>query len=326
MPVGYYAIIESAFRAYNGWDVDSHRDRLASLLSRFSRIAAANPEAWSRTPLDEHEIRDPSPTNQLLAFPYTRRHTSSWSVDQASALLLCSTGLASHLQIPPSKWVFPLASTESNHMVSLSARTELHRSPGARIAGQAALDAGEVEVPGLDLIELYSCFPIAVEVYAAELGIAMDRDLTVTGGMPFAGGPFNHYTFLSTCRMARLLRGAPGSRGLVSSVSGVLTKQGFGLWATDPGPNAFTFVDVTAKVAALQTNKAVVSDYSGGGRIVGYTVMLGRNPPRAVAVIDVANNTRTIAFNDDEATIAQMQRIELCGTGVRVADGCFDLG
>lgn len=48
MPVGLYAIMESAYRAQNGWSVDDHRDRLARMYSRFSEVAVDNPSAWNR--------------------------------------------------------------------------------------------------------------------------------------------------------------------------------------------------------------------------------------------------------------------------------------
>jgi acetyl-CoA C-acetyltransferase len=37
-------------------------------------------------------------------------------------------------------------------------------------------------------VDLYSCFPSAVQIAAAEIGCPTQRDLTVTGGLTFAGG------------------------------------------------------------------------------------------------------------------------------------------
>jgi acetyl-CoA C-acetyltransferase len=212
-------------------------------------------------------------------------------------------------------------------MVPVSARAELHSCPGARIAGKAALDAGDIDITDVDLLELYSCFPVAIEVFAAELGIAMDRPLTVTGGMRFAGGPFNNYVIQSTCRMAQMLRQLPGSRGLVSSVSGVLTKQGFGLWATEPGPNPFAHIDVSAEVANHQETKRVLLDYTGPGTVAGYTVIHEQMspPPRGVAIIDVADGARTVAYCDATAVTSRMQEEEFSGRNVHVTEGRFEM-
>ena len=40
------------------------------------------------------QIREPSDTNRLLAFPYNKWHNSRWGVDQAAAILVTSTSEA----------------------------------------------------------------------------------------------------------------------------------------------------------------------------------------------------------------------------------------
>ena len=320
MPVGLYAIMESAFRASQGWPVADHRDRLALLGERCSRIAAANPHAWQRRVAGAAEIRDASERNPMQAFPYTRLHCSSWNVDQAAALVFCSVARATELGIERSRWIYPVASTESNHMVPVSAREALHDCPGARIAGRAAVEALGLAAREIDLIDLYSCFPLAMEVYAAALGLALDRDLTVTGGMPFAGGPYNNYVLQATCRAAELMRAGCGRTALVSSVSGVLTKQGFGVWSIDPG-RAFAHIDVSDDVAREARTLEVLNDYSGPGRIAGYTVVHGRGQePRGVAVVTTDAGQRTVAVTTAPGSIARMQAEELVGRAVQILD------
>ncbi|CAN0493873.1 unnamed protein product, partial [Phaeothamnion confervicola] len=191
--------------------------------AHFSVIAESNPHAWSRTPLSADIIRAASERNPMQAFPYTRAHCSTWNVDQAAALLFCSEARATALDIPRQQWIYPLASSESNHMTTVSARADLTRCIGAGIAGQAALAAADLTIADIDLLELYSCFPIAVETYAEALQVDLTRPLTITGGMPFAGGPFNNYVLQATCRAAELLRARGTGTALVSSVSGMLT-------------------------------------------------------------------------------------------------------
>lgn len=318
MPVNYYAIMESAFRAANGWDIEVHRDRLAGMYSRFSDIATDNPHAWKPGHVEADTIRNPGPKNPMLAFPYTKLHNTSWNVDQASALLFCSAQKAEELGIPRDQWVFPLASAESGHMLSVAQRRELHRVPGVKAAGEAALKATGRDVADLELLELYSCFPVAVESYAAELGIDLERELTVTGGMPFAGGPLNNYVLQSTCRMVELLRQRPGSTGIVTSVSGLLTKQGIGLWSTDPGQDGFHFIDVTEEVAAANPPLEVVDECSGEATVAGYTVMYqSGEPSRAVAMVDLPDGRRGILWSEDAALMAEMEVEEFCGKTVR---------
>lgn len=324
-----YAIIESAYRAAHGWSVEEHRDRLASLYATFSNIAGENPNAWKREPVDAKTIRNPSPKNPMLAFPYTKLHSSSWNVDQAAALLFCSAAKAEALGIPECKWLLPLASTESNYMMDVSERPLVAGVPGAEVAGKVALEAAGVTASELDFIELYSCFPVAVEVYAEAIGISLARtDLTVTGGMTFAGGPLNNYVLQSTCRTGQLLRARPGSTGLVTSVSGLLTKQGFGVWTSAlDASRRFQFVDVSDQTKAQVKTKKVLDNYDGPGVIAGYTVLhAGSERQRAVAIIDIDRDRRTVAYSVDGTVMAEMESaIESVGRGVSVGGAQFDL-
>jgi acetyl-CoA C-acetyltransferase len=239
-------------------------------------------------------------------------------------LLLCAADWAEKLGIARERWVFPWASTESSHMVAVSARADLAVCDGARLAGRAALTASGIEDPTqLDLVELYSCFPVAVELYAHELGLPLTRDLTVTGGMPFAGGPYNNYVLQATCRMARLIRDRRGRNGLVSSVSGILTKQGFGLWAQTPPPHGFTFADVSADTARLQARKEVVEGYRGPARVAGYTVVHEKSLPHGLVLADTPDGRRALATSIDPAVTRRLQAQECCGTTISIDGDTF---
>ena len=321
MPVGYYAIIESALMHRRGESVPKHRNEIAKLYSRFSEIAANNPHAWRREPLSTGAIEDATPQNQMLAFPYTKRHTTSWNVDQSAALLFCSAKTAEAIGVPPSQWIYPLASTESNYMSTLSEREDVSRSPGARIAGNRALERGGLTVDQLDFVDLYSCFPAAVQIVAEELGMDKRLDWTVTGGMPFAGGPFNSYVLQSTCRAIELMRGRPGSTALITSISGVMTKQGFGLWSTEPGPNPYAWEDTSAEVAEVARSVAVVTAGDLSGVVAGHTGLHADNMRTGVVLIDTDQAMRSIVSTTDDAVIALLESQDCCGRRATAADG-----
>ena len=322
MPGGLYAVLESARRAAAGLSVSAHRDRMAERYARFAAIAAANLDAWNRSGAGAAQIRDAGPGNPMQAFPYTRAHCSTWNVDQSAALLFCSAERADALGIDRSRWVFPLASAEANHMLAVSARADLIRSPGADVAAAAVLAAGGIAPADIDLVELYSCFPVAVDTFADAAGLDPDRVLTVTGGMPFAGGPYNNYFFQATARAAQLLRAGQGRMALLSCVSGIMTKQAFALWATEPPANGFARRDVTAEAAAASAEVPVELDYTGSGRIAGYTVVHDRRaPPKAIALIDTSAGTRALVTSEAHELIAAMQEDEWVGRRIVVENG-----
>ena len=327
MPVGLYAIHHGAMRFALGQSIDAQRDEIARRYERFGRVAADNPHAWSRTPRTAVEIREPGPGNAMIAFPYNRLHCANWTVDQGAALLLCSEAIADAAGIPPERRIHPRSSVTSDHMDACCERAELHRFPSIAIAAGRALDDAAIEAPALDLVDLYTSFPVAAEAAASTLALRDDVEWTVTGGMSFAGGPFNNYGLQATARLAELLRAGRGRHGLVHGVSGVMTKHGFGVWSREPAPDGFACTDVTDEVARASARRPVATVFDGVGTIAGYTVLGERSgPARAVAVIDTADGGRTVATSVEAALLAAMQRDEHVGREVVVAaDGGFTL-
>ena len=149
-------------------------------------------------------------------------------MDQAGALILCSLERARSLGFDETPWRFPVVGADSNHMVPVVARGELTRARGIA----EAFAATGIDAESLEVVDLYSCFPIAVALQAREVGLDADRPLTVGGGMAFAGGPFNNAVIQATVRMAERL--GDGGPGMVTAVSGMLTKQGLTVWSTAP--------------------------------------------------------------------------------------------
>ena len=322
MPVGYYALLESARCHKAGGDVAEHRQEIGAMYSDFSLVAADNAMAWDRTHYSERQIVEPAADNRMLAFPYTKRMNTQWNVDQSAALLLCSVALAKELGIPEHKWVFPLAAAENNHMQNLAEREDLAECPGAKIAAREALQAAKLAAEDIDHWDLYSCFPAAVSAFADPLQLK-DRRLTVTGGMSFAGGPLNNYVLQATAAMAELLRQQPGSRGGCTSISGMLTKQAIGLWQSGaedlPQPAHFSSQDVSALVAAAAPTRVVRPAEPGEAVIVAYTVLFERGAPsRAIAVLEYGDHSRTVASATEVELMASLQVEDCVGRGAEI--------
>jgi acetyl-CoA C-acetyltransferase len=326
LPVNQYAMLENALRCADGMSIAQHRDAVAALWARMSEVAAGNPDAWSRERVSAAAVRDASARNRMLAFPYTKLHNSQWNVDQAAALVMTSLATARAHGVPPARWVFPLAAAESNHMVSLSQRRPFHRSPGFAHAGRAALARAGLGMGDVTRRELYSCFPVAVRVQCRELSISERADLTVTGGMAFAGGPLNNFVLQAAVRMARLLREAPGQIGLLTAVSGFLTKQGVTLWSGAPPARPFGFDDVSEAVARETREVALAEDACGDATCVSYTVQFaGERPARTLLVCDLPDGRRALAASEDAALAEHALQHELCGRPVRLASGSAEL-
>ena len=233
-PVQQYAMIDNALRRAEGMTIAEHRAEIADLWARCNVVARSNPRAAFANPRSAHDIDTPGPANRPLAFPYNKWHASQWTVDQGAALLMCSAEAARRHGVAPERWVFPLVGIDAEHSVSLSRRRLLHRWPAMAVLGKAAAARIGRPLAEAEFIEVYSCFPAAVRVQQRELGLALDGTPTLTGGMAFAGGPFNNFVYQSTAMVVAAVRSTPGSLGVVTTVCGLLTKPGLAVWSTEP--------------------------------------------------------------------------------------------
>ncbi len=334
LPVHAYPLFENALRAANGWSLGEHAARFGALWSRFSEVAAANPHAWIRTPRSADEIVTATPANRMVSFPYPKLCTANMQVDQGAAYIVCSAEAARSAGVPEERWVFPLAGADANDHWFISHRPELHRSPAIRLAGSAALEGAGLGIDDVASIDLYSCFPVVVQMAAAELGLAPDdpgRPLTLTGGLTFAGGPGNNYTSHGIARAVTAVRAAPGTAALVTGLGWYATKHSVGVYASRPpdhgGAQPFAWRDVQAEVDALPRCR-VDSEASGKVRVETYTVTFDRDgaPERGILACRTAEGSRawgTIADND---TLHELCAEEGVGrTGVLAGDGALSL-
>ena len=128
MAVGYYAMIENAARNFHNIDINEHKKELSQLYSEFSKIASKNTNAWTNKTYSAKTIATVSKNNAYQAFPYNKLHCTSWNVNQASALILCNEDIADKLNIPQNKRIYPLISSENNHMIPLLQRSNFYSS------------------------------------------------------------------------------------------------------------------------------------------------------------------------------------------------------
>jgi len=277
-----FGLAETSLRHSRGETPEAHRIRISELSSRMSEVASKNPYAWIERHVSAEEIRTPTPQNRMVTYPYTKLMTSNIAVDQSSAVIVCSADAAKRHGVPADRAVYLRAATEMNHVAQMSERQELHRHPGMEIAAQRVLELGEVATDDLAHVDLYSCFPLAVQAGAAALGLDETRPLTVTGGLTFSGGPFANYVLQAKAAMVKLLRAEPGSLGLIGSVGGTFAKFAYGVYSTDPGSRPGAVVeDVSAEFAALPM-RPILESFDGEATIESY-------------VVDVPHDGHTIA-------------------------------
>lgn len=308
MPPDVYPLFENAVRAARGHSLDEHRARLGKLFSRFTEVAAANPYAWFPIARSPEEITTEVPSNRMIAYPYTKYMNAILNTDQAAGLLMCSVAKARELGIPEDRWVYWWGGAESQEEAWFpSERPSYARCPSMLDAHRGALQNAGIGVDDLDRIDFYSCFPIAVEMAAEQLGLALDdpRGFTVTGGLPYAGGPASAYTVHSLCSMADRLREKPsgkkgGAKGFVTGNGWYLTKHAASVWSTERKPGDLPVGTLPSELPskAVATAPAKVDESaSGAGTVEAYTVLYDRDgaPARGIVLGRTAEGRRFLA-------------------------------
>ncbi len=328
MPVQHYPLFESAVRAAAGRSPAEHLVHLSELWAGFSAVAAANPDAWITRAYTAEEIRTVGPDNRMIGYPYPKLMNSNNHVEQAAAVILCSVERARALGAPAERWVFPWSGTEAGDTPFVSHRPTLGGSPAIRVAGRAALDLAGVDVDDLAHVDLYSCFPSAVQIAAAELGLPLDRPLTVTGGLSFAGGPWNNYVMHALATMARMLRGDPGSIGLCTANGGFLTKHAFGVYAGAPPPSGrFGWDSPQAEVDAAGCVE-LCEQWDGPVTVEAATVMHARDGEAETALfaLRLPDGRRTWGNAVEASLLGEVEITEVVGRPGHVSsDGSFAL-
>ncbi|MFQ5668579.1 MAG: acetyl-CoA acetyltransferase, partial [Candidatus Binatia bacterium] len=323
-----------ALRAHAGLPLAAHRAQLGILCSRLSAVAADNPYAWFQHARSADEITTVTAENRLIGFPYPKYMNAIMEVDQAAAVLMTSVAGARELGIHPSRWVYIPGTADAHDLWFVSERVNYYSSPAIRVAGRKALEITGCGIEAIDFFDLYSCFPAAVRIGRDMLGIAADdpRPLTVTGGLPYHGGPGNNYTMHAIATMMGKLRAAPGTKGLVSGLGWYLTKHSIGIYSTTPPDGPWVREDPAQYQAALagEVHPTLVTEARGRAEIETYTVLHDRDgtPITGIIIGRLADGQRFLANSpaDRQVLEALMAREAIGQPGtVSPADGtnCF---
>lgn len=331
IPTQVYPLLENALWLRSGEEVERHREAIARMWSRFSAVAAGHPHAWTQQRFTADEIATASPTNRMVGFPYTKLMNANMYTDQAAAVILCSVEAARSHGISEDRWVFPWAGADGNDRHWVSERDDLTQSPAIAACGRSVLAGSGLSIDDVAHLDLYSCFPSAVQIAGRALGVNVHdptRQLTVTGGLTFFGGPINNYVTHSIATMADVLRADPGSMGLVTALGWYVTKHSMGLYSTDPPPSGFRWESVQAEVDALR-GRAVDAGFQGQAGMESFVVMHDRYGEPATAVVSAitGQGTRVLATSTDESVMKMLMSGSVhAGDTIVVADGTARLG
>jgi len=303
IPLHVYPLFESVLASRAGRSPEQQRAFLGRLLAPFTEVAASNPHAWFRDARSPGELSTVTPDNRLVVEPYLKRMVSFLGGAQGAAIVVTSLAVARQHGLDDGP-MFVWSAASASDVWYPVARPDLGRAPALELAGRAALDAAGVGIDDVGLIDLYSCFPSAVQIAAASLGLSLDEPgrLTVTGGLPDFGGPGNNYTTHAiACLHDRLRTAADRTVGLVTAVGWYMTKHAVGLYGSYPPSSPYRTGDTSAGQRAIDRSAhdrvASATKLRTTGTVEASTVVYSRDgaPTAAPAIVSLDDGRRAAA-------------------------------
>jgi len=315
-----FAMLDSARRKQHGLSLQQNREQEAQMMARLSAIAASNHDAWFPKSYSASELLDTSGSNRFIAYPFTKLQMAFMDVDMAAAVIIASDRKADELGVPKHKRIYLHGWSYAREPVYIAERPELWHSPAMEIASQQALNMAGIASQQLSHFDIYSCFPSSLNFTKDALGISDHdtRKLSVTGGLPYFGGPGNNYTAHSVVAMVNTLRRHPGDYGLVSGVGMHMTNHVFGVYSSTPPTKSQTTPDYAKGKQFVENigKKEIINEASGSATIAAYSILYAPDKNTAYAVCDLPDGKRCYAICDDAATVAKMAQEESVGKTV----------
>jgi acetyl-CoA C-acetyltransferase len=323
-PGEIFALLESAFAADAGRTPPAQREWLGSLMAPFTEVAATHPDiAWFPVVRTAAELSTAGPDNRLVSEPYPKLMNSFPIVDLAAAMLVTTEAHADALGIAREARVYPWSTSHCADVIAPSGRPALHRSDALRAAVQRALRNASQGIDDIGAFDLYSCFPAAVQLSLDALGVRPDdeRRLTLTGGLPYFGGPgANYVTHAIACAVERARR-EPSSTSLVVGLGGAPSDYATGVFAAAPPSLRWTFdecVDVRDELEAACV--PIDNGREGAATVDAMTVVHDRDdgPVRVPLIASFEDGARVGATSPDASLARDLSETSLVGAKVRI--------
>ena len=319
-----FAVFDVARRGHLGISPESYLRQNGELFAPFTQVAAENPNAWFRRTRTVEELISPESGNRMVAHPYPKNLMAILDIDMGAALLLASEEKADALGVPQDRRVYLRGWCNTKDPARVAERRELFRSVGMEEASRTALSTAGVGLDEVGHFDLYSCFPASVNFALDALGISPQdtRGLTVTGGLPYHGGPGSNYLAHSVANLVHRLREDPTGYGLATGVGMHLVNHSYGVYSASPG--ALPIPDEAGAQSRTEAaERCVIQDAaSGAAHVAAYTVVHGRAGRRfGVAVCDLPGGERCYARTQEEGLMEAMETSEWVGRAIRIEEG-----
>ena len=300
------------------------RQAMYQLLASISEVAAKNPDSWYPVAHSAERLAHADAANRPIATPFTKLTTAFPFVDMAAANLLVTEAVADKWNIPEDRRVYLRGWGFARDASHIAGRESLSTSPAMRSAFTAALSMADLHKDEINVFDLYSCFGSAVQFARDALELSDDdpRQISLTGGLPYHGGPGSNYMNHSISNLVDYLRTHPGKHGMVTGIGMHMTKHVAGVWSSTPGTAPLALTDEPQQ-AALDDDAPghIVRDSASGTvQVESASVIFGREgePESVIAICGLPDGSRCYASSQHPDVLAAVLNDEWVGASATV--------
>ncbi|MBW2286091.1 MAG: hypothetical protein JRF65_16015, partial [Deltaproteobacteria bacterium] len=302
-----YPLIANAFRKSQNLTLEQYIWETALLYEKLSKVARKNAYAWFREGKTASEIATITETNRMVSYPFTKFMNAIMNVDQAAALLITSEQKADALGIPQDKRVYLIGSSEVYDKWYISDRVNYYSAPALELAFKRAFLQAGVSKDDIDFWDLYSCFPVALQIAVKTLALPSSVTPTIIGGLPYFGGPGNHYSLHAICEMVRRLRESPEKNGVVQSLSWYMNKFAVGIYSGRRPTEVRSSPPASEKhdIEKQFPDRTILEKAEGAFFVETYVVSFDREgiPASGVVIAEDEEDRRVFAVNETNTSL-----------------------
>jgi acetyl-CoA C-acetyltransferase len=269
-PIDIYPMMEHKKRVSRGMSRSDYLTYLGDVLSPLADAARVNPiTMFDRVP-ESQEISAVSGRNRVVGDPHLKSMVAKDGVNQSAAVVVMQYGKACELGLEQ-RAVFLRGFAEATEQ-NLLDRMDWSVSPALRWAYANALSTAGMDVDEIDAFDIYSCFPIAVIEAMEALGLELGegRPISLTGGLPFFGGPGNNYSMHGIASAVSAIQNDQYANVLVGALGGHMSKHAVGVYSRTPGaadPRAHEM-----RFEGAGNRRALASEFSGSAVIETFMI------------------------------------------------------
>ena len=305
-PLQTYPLFENALRTRLGLSRDDYLQHISEVFAPYSKVAETNPYSQFPGERNAEYLATESKDNYRVTDTFLKWHVAQDAVNQGASVIMTTVGAAKEAGIPGDKWVFLHGYAKAQDL-NVTERPDLSRSPSIELSIERAVSSAGMTSSELSVFDIYSCFPCVVQLAAEALGLDPTQEtLTVTGGLPFFGGPGNNYSMHGIASMVERLRETPGATGLVLANGGFISKHAVGVYSTNPVSDwaPVSSDDLNPRIESNRAEQAAAQPEQA--TVDTYAIFYGRfAPKRGVAISHSAAGRSVNRFRSDHRATMQ---------------------